>query len=329
MVRSIMLAASLAFAANAETVNVPADYSSIQAAIDAASDGDSIVVSPGTYAERIDTLGKAITLRSVDPSNIQTVMATVIDGTSSGTGGPVIDCSAGEGPETIIDGLTITGGTATGGQFGLQGGGIVAYGSSPTVSRCILLRNKGYWGFQPGPGGMALYDSSSVVSDCWFVGNKASIVGGGVEILGGSPQIVGCTFVANYAIEVGHSIYANDSDAVVVGCSFPKCYVFTVYCESGTISLGDSAFCGAGVEDGYAVYALNGEILDLGGNVFLDDCQNPCDIDIDGTVGGSDLGLMLALWGPTYPNGPGDIDGNGKVDGSDLGLLLACWGGGR
>ncbi|MCA9285910.1 MAG: hypothetical protein KDA22_11875, partial [Phycisphaerales bacterium] len=99
------------------------------------------------------------------------------------------------------------------------------------------------------------------------------------------------------------------------------------YCESGTLSLGDSTFCGAGVGTGYAVFALNGEILDLGGNVFLDDCPNPCDIDLDGTVGGSDLGLMLALWGPTYPNGPGDIDGNSKVDGADLGLLLACWGG--
>ncbi len=51
--------------AQADTINVgPGD--SIQDAIVAAMDGDEIVVSPGTYFETIDLLGKAITLRSSD-----------------------------------------------------------------------------------------------------------------------------------------------------------------------------------------------------------------------------------------------------------------------
>jgi hypothetical protein len=46
------------------------------------------------------------------------------------------------------------------------------------------------------------------------------------------------------------------------------------------------------------------------------------DLDGDGRVSGSDLGLLLGMWG-----GPGaaDLDGDGTVSGSDLGLLLGGW----
>ena len=47
--------------------NVPGNFMTIQEAIDAAKDGDSVVVDPGTYTENIDFLGKAITVRSNDP----------------------------------------------------------------------------------------------------------------------------------------------------------------------------------------------------------------------------------------------------------------------
>jgi hypothetical protein len=46
------------------------------------------------------------------------------------------------------------------------------------------------------------------------------------------------------------------------------------------------------------------------------------DLDGDGTVGGSDLGLLLAEWGGS---GPADLDGDGTVGGGDLGLLLAAF----
>jgi hypothetical protein len=49
----------------------------------------------------------------------------------------------------------------------------------------------------------------------------------------------------------------------------------------------------------------------------------PADLDGDGTVSGSDLGLLLGNWGGS---GIGDLDGDGNVSGSDLGLLLGAWG---
>jgi hypothetical protein len=48
------------------------------------------------------------------------------------------------------------------------------------------------------------------------------------------------------------------------------------------------------------------------------------DLNGDGVVNGSDLGLLLASFGPCA-NCPADLDGNGRVDGADLGILLAAW----
>ena len=49
------------------------------------------------------------------------------------------------------------------------------------------------------------------------------------------------------------------------------------------------------------------------------------DLDMDGSVGGGDLGLLLGEWGSCSGCG-GDIDGDGSVGGGDLGLLLGQWG---
>lgn len=49
---------------------------------------------------------------------------------------------------------------------------------------------------------------------------------------------------------------------------------------------------------------------------------NPCDLDGDGSVNGSDLSILLSEWGNCCQ---GDLDGNGIVDGADLSQLLSCW----
>ncbi|MFO0826845.1 MAG: hypothetical protein U0572_01740 [Phycisphaerales bacterium] len=50
---------------------------------------------------------------------------------------------------------------------------------------------------------------------------------------------------------------------------------------------------------------------------------HPEDLDGDGSVGASDLGILLGAWGTS---GPGDLDGDGVVGATDLGLLLGAWG---
>ncbi len=57
----------------------PADFNSIQSAIDSANNGDSIIVQPGLYQEYISFLGKNITVTSINPADFNIVAATIID----------------------------------------------------------------------------------------------------------------------------------------------------------------------------------------------------------------------------------------------------------
>ncbi len=64
---------SLSGTAVADIINVPGEFPTIQAAIDAAMDGDEVEVHPGTYNEAINFLGKAITLYSSGGAAVTTI----------------------------------------------------------------------------------------------------------------------------------------------------------------------------------------------------------------------------------------------------------------
>ena len=102
---TLLLIGCVSLQATAADINVPADHATIQAAIVAANPGDVVIVAPGTYPESIDFLGKAITVRSSDPTDIGVVMNTIIDGTGFFH---VVLCVAGEGPDTLLSGFVIT-----------------------------------------------------------------------------------------------------------------------------------------------------------------------------------------------------------------------------
>src|SRR4030081_3664850 len=61
----------------ATTIHVPRDQPTIQAGINAAINGDTVLVSPGTYFENINFNGKAITVKSSAGPAV-----TIIDGSS-------------------------------------------------------------------------------------------------------------------------------------------------------------------------------------------------------------------------------------------------------
>jgi hypothetical protein len=82
------------------------------------------------------------------------------------------------------------------------------------------------------------------------------------------------------------------------------------------------------------VYDVNFEAWDLAGNSrLLEDAETVCleelipgDLNGDGCVDQSDLGILLADWGCTGGGCSGDCDGDGDTDQSDLGILLSHWG---
>src|SRR5438270_13816905 len=99
------------------TINVPVDQPTIQAGIDAASGGDTVLVAPGTYVENINFRGKGITVKSSAGAK-----ATTIDGNSAGS---VVTFKTGETRAAVLDGFTITHGLDIS-----NGGGITVYASS-------------------------------------------------------------------------------------------------------------------------------------------------------------------------------------------------------
>lgn len=123
-------------------IHVPADYQTIQEAINAAADGDTIIVSPAEYREKINFNGKNITLQSTDPTSETVVAATIINGFGGGCGYTVTFAGT-EGTTCVLSGLTITGG------YGFQdqrGGGIMGYGCKATIQHNIIKGNTGVTG---------------------------------------------------------------------------------------------------------------------------------------------------------------------------------------
>src|SRR3954469_2586846 len=90
--------------------HVPGDYVAIQTAIDNSQNGDVILVSPGIYSENINFKGKAVTVSSTNVSDPSVVASTIIHAVGHKS---AVTFSSGETSNSILTGLTITGGYGT------------------------------------------------------------------------------------------------------------------------------------------------------------------------------------------------------------------------
>ena len=77
---TILLALNAGSSRAQTAITVPTNYPTIQSAINAANNGDTVLVSPGTYVENINFNGKAITVTSSSGP-----VTTIIDGNHNGT----------------------------------------------------------------------------------------------------------------------------------------------------------------------------------------------------------------------------------------------------
>jgi parallel beta-helix repeat protein len=196
----------------AATYYVPDDFSTIQAALDAATGGDTIIVRDGTYTgagnKNLDFKGKAVTLRSENGSE-----NCVIDCEGEGRG---IHFHGGESSQSNLDALTIINGfiTAYGGDIAAGGAIYCESNSSPTISNCAIIGNNAQSG-----GGIACYSRSHpIISSCEIAGNRALLnsAGGGVYCNDSSPKLVDCIIKNN----LGSGIYCDESSAPTIeACS--------------------------------------------------------------------------------------------------------------
>ncbi|MHC4991504.1 MAG: right-handed parallel beta-helix repeat-containing protein [Planctomycetota bacterium] len=207
----------------AECMALDGPKATIQAAIDVAANGDEIIVAPGTYNEAIDLLGRSVHLRSSDGAELTTIDAT-------GLGTTVVTCTTGEGPETIIEGFTITAGTGTpipdlGNARG--GGGMYSRGTSPTVRDCVFSQNAAVLPDDMGIGGGVLsWDGGSPsITDCIFMENTSNN-GAAICAFGSDPVVLDCHFEGNTATAAdpqfgrGGAVYCVDATSRFTRCTF-------------------------------------------------------------------------------------------------------------
>lgn len=193
----------------ANVILVPSVQPTIQAGINAAGPGDTVLVGPGTYTgpsnRNLDFGGKSIVLRS-----------------SAGPATTIIDCQhlargirfhTGEQAAAVVQGFTIRNGLANG---TLGGGILVESGANPTIRSCRFESN------QANTGGAVAVTGSAVLSNCEFSENTAANYGGGMYAESGVVQVMGCAFIGNGA-GLGAGFYASfGAVATLADCNFTE-----------------------------------------------------------------------------------------------------------
>ena len=163
----------------ATTILVPTDQPNIQAGIDVAVDGDTVLVLPGTYSgpgnTEIHFDAKQVIIRSSEGA-----AATIIDG---GGVARAFSLRYSAGPDPVIEGFTMINGNG-----GNQGGAIECFAYSPVIRQCVFVNNTAKYGG-------ALYFNGAL--------------GAAKGLIGCTPAVIECTFVGNVATEQGGVCHHN------------------------------------------------------------------------------------------------------------------------
>ncbi len=305
------------------------DHPTIQAALNAAEDGDVVILADGVFEGfgnyDIDLLGKRVSVRSESGNRD----ACVIDCTVAE---PVVRrgflCQSGEGPDSVIEGLTVIGARAPS-EPASWGAGFLAIDSSPTVRNCAFIDCEAGWG-----PGLLFWNSSSTVTDVIVRGCKGTANGGAIyctteadvhldrvlvygnESLGHGgglvsnaclTRVTNSTFADNLGasvlwainggeIEATNTIIAGHENSSAAVCSqggavFPNCS--NVY--GNAVNWG-GCLSGWGTVDGN--FSDSPDFCDASAGDYTLDSDSPC------APGNSECGLVGAL-----PVGCGDITG--------------------
>jgi predicted outer membrane repeat protein len=226
---------------------VPSQYPTIQSAINASNNGDTVLVSDSTYYENIRFMGKRIVVASTYLTTRDTshISRTVIDGGGSALGdsASVVYFVSGEDTNSVLCGFTvrggkgtsamgfragggvlcvsgarlvrniITGNTLSGGQ--LWGGGVEAENGQMLIMEQNIVAGNTLSGNWAGGAGVMVYNMKAIIRNNTIVDNTVTTQGTGSGCFGGG---IHCE-VGSFTIE-GNLIARNS--ALAPEASFPS-----------------------------------------------------------------------------------------------------------
>lgn len=239
-------------------------WPNVQTAIDSSKAGDSIWVAKGTYYHYYNSSAFAMKDSVKVYGGFLNTHTKFSDRDWSrnfsilrGNGYIVILNSFLEavGPEAVLDGFTVSGGTK---------GGMENSFSSPTISNCTFISNT----YTTGPAAMQNSACSSVITNCQFIGNTGTTAvtnagfGAFPPANEAGPTFIDCTFSTNSGTNAGG---VTSSGCIV---SFRNCDFYG----------NKSSLNGAGLAASYAIVNVancrftSNEAAKEGGGIYLDKC---------------------------------------------------------
>lgn len=196
------------------TLRVPGTFPTIQAGIDAAHEGDTVLVAPGKYTgpgnKNLDFGGKDLILMS-EAGSVSATIDCELDGRALYFGN-------GETAAAVVHGFTFCGGSV----YSQAGGAICCVSSSPTIANCNIADNRA----MDGGGVFCGSGASPMLSGCTITDNCATWgSGGGVQCIDASPVLRNCAIENNesnsdrWDFEGGGGIHAQSSSPRLIDCT--------------------------------------------------------------------------------------------------------------
>ncbi len=196
---------------------VPQQYATIQSAINASADGDTVLVSEGTYFESIKYRGKKIIVGSqflLDRDSMH-IGRTIINGSQSihPDSGSVVSFLAGEDTNSVLCGFTIRGGKGTVIGTMRAGGGVFLYRSGGKILNCHLVGNTVEGPYLVFGGGISSFSDTNpnllIVRDCLIDSNRVRAT---INLALGGGMYLGCTStIENNIVRFNEAFYQGNN----------------------------------------------------------------------------------------------------------------------
>lgn len=266
------------------------DYSSIYAAMNAASYGDLLSIADGNYSRATGehfplNLKNGVSLISREPGTYPHIVG---DQNSAVIRARLVDSN------TTLSGLWISGGIGFPYYYNRNGGGLFIYhsdlkmsdciisgntsdngggiyctsGGTPIFENCIFKENFGYYG-----GGMRMHQvTNATITNCVFTNNRAQGGGGGLDLFQSSPLVTNCSITSNtsYASSAGVNSYYDSPTFIncVVANNNTTAHLYNgggLYCRNNTAAFINCTFTGN-------INVNSGVHCEDGGNASFTNC---------------------------------------------------------